>query len=411
MQPARPVSFGHWILRGPAPAAPAIPRAAPVPRVSLLQTGPTVSTSARRLDHGGRPGACSTMSAPPFGPQFFLRVVCAQCDLDPVVAVSPDHSHPSPLTDREWAVLLSVFAERGRFRKSRAALDWLSRGLLRGLVHGGGGRCGGVMGLPPTAYRLFPVDPECRRTWTPPTRTSFSTLHAALTPTPGAWPGEHHRFPASGAPPRVSSQGSILGSRVRVSGFHLREGSRFVTLCLCDLPLLLARISMIAPGQLPLRRCGVPVRRGAFGVRKADGGRRSRRLSLSRTLVLAIMLPQSGDTLIDPVGLVPLQVVERSPSIQLESRDVLFLLERFLQSRKVEYVLAFSAEQYGLRRVFGVVPPDACSGRAFAYTVAAPDSRTWGTVFGPSGSLLFQTAGFRLGWLACWQFVRLARLN
>ena len=31
-----------------------------------LQTGPTVSAPARRLDHGGRPVACSTMSAQPF---------------------------------------------------------------------------------------------------------------------------------------------------------------------------------------------------------------------------------------------------------------------------------------------------------------------------------------------------------
>ena len=59
----------------------------------------------------------------------------------------------SSLTDREWAVLLSIFAARGRFRKSRTAFV-VSRGLLRGLMLGGGGRCGGVLGL---ATRLLPL--------------------------------------------------------------------------------------------------------------------------------------------------------------------------------------------------------------------------------------------------------------
>ena len=58
----------------------------------------------------------------------------------------------SPLTDQEWAVLLSIFA-RGKFRKSRTALV-VSRGLLHGLMLGGGGRCGGVLGL---ATRLPPL--------------------------------------------------------------------------------------------------------------------------------------------------------------------------------------------------------------------------------------------------------------
>ena len=46
----------------------------------------------------------------------------------------------SPLTDQEWAVLLSFFAARGKFRKSQTALV-VSRWLLRGLMLGGGGRC------------------------------------------------------------------------------------------------------------------------------------------------------------------------------------------------------------------------------------------------------------------------------
>ena len=65
----------------------------------------------------------------------------------------------SLLSDREWAVLLSVFPARGRFRKSRVAFDWVSRGLLRGLMLGGGGRCGGVMGL---AARLPPLPGRSR---------------------------------------------------------------------------------------------------------------------------------------------------------------------------------------------------------------------------------------------------------
>ena len=95
----------------------------------------------------------------------------------------------SPLTDREWAVLLSVFVARGRFRKSRAALDWVSRGLLRGLMLGGGGRCGGVMGL---AARLPPL----RRTWTPPTR-----LCALTTTTPSSASSQFLLLTPSGAYP------------------------------------------------------------------------------------------------------------------------------------------------------------------------------------------------------------------
>ena len=68
----------------------------------------------------------------------------------------------SPLTDREWAVLLSIFAVRGRPRKSRTAL-LVSRGLLRGLMLGARGRCGGVLGpaarLPPLPD-LFRVPPD-----------------------------------------------------------------------------------------------------------------------------------------------------------------------------------------------------------------------------------------------------------
>ena len=133
--------------------------------------------------------------------------------------------------------------------------------------------------------------------------------------TPGAGRGECHRFLASGAPPRILSRGSVNGSRVRVPGFHLCEGSGFVTLCLCDLSLLLARASTIAPGPLRLHRCDVSVRRGAFGMRKADGRLWSQRLSLFLTLELAIVLSQSGDAQIGLVVLVPLDVVEPFPPV------------------------------------------------------------------------------------------------
>ena len=59
----------------------------------------------------------------------------------------------SPLTDREWAVLLSLLVVGGRLRKSRTAL-LVSRGFLRGLTLVGGGPRGGVLG---PAARLLPL--------------------------------------------------------------------------------------------------------------------------------------------------------------------------------------------------------------------------------------------------------------
>ena len=82
----------------------------------------------------------------------------------------------SPLTDREWAVLLSLLVVRGRLRKSRTAL-LVSRGLLRGLTLGGG-------------------------------------VRPAFTPTPRAGCAEHHCLPVPGTPPRVSSRGRVIGTRV-----------------------------------------------------------------------------------------------------------------------------------------------------------------------------------------------------
>ena len=82
-----------------------------------------------------------------------------------------------------------------------------------------------------------------------------------------------------------------------------------------DFSFLLARASLLAPGPLLLCQCDVSVRHGAFGMRKADGRRWSRRLSLFLTLVLAIVFPQSGYAQIGPVSLVPLDVVEPFPPV------------------------------------------------------------------------------------------------
>ena len=132
------------------------------------------------------------------------------------------HPCSSPLTDREWAVLLSLFAVRGRLRKSRTAL-LVSRGLLRGLTLGGGGRCGGVLpATPPWSVpgaagpgllRLVPTIRR-RQLHPRPLRNASSSVRPAFTPTPGAGCAEHHCLPIPGTPPRVSSRGSVVGTRV-----------------------------------------------------------------------------------------------------------------------------------------------------------------------------------------------------
>ena len=72
-----------------------------------------------------------------------------------------------------------------------------------------------------------------------------------------------------------------------------------------------------------------------------DGRWCSRRLPLDFTPVLAIVLPQSGYALIGPVGLVPLDVVESLPSIQLESGSVFLPVQRVV----VLYTLHVSCVQ------------------------------------------------------------------
>ena len=75
-------------------------------------------------------------------------------------------SRSSPLTDREWAVLLSLLVVGGRLRKSRTAL-LVSRGLLCGLTLVGRGRRGSVLG---PAARLLPLP---GLSWPPPDLDSY----------------------------------------------------------------------------------------------------------------------------------------------------------------------------------------------------------------------------------------------
>ena len=75
---------------------------------------------------------------------------------------------------------------------------------------------------------------------------------------------------------------------------------------------------------------------------KADGGRQSLWLSLSRALVPAIILQQSPDTLVGPAGLAPFQLVEPSPLVQFEPRSAFLPLER---------IIALHAVLIGVRQV------------------------------------------------------------
>ena len=78
---------------------------------------------------------------------------------------------------------------------------------------------------------------------------------------------------------------------------------------------------------------------------KADGGRRSRWLSLTRAMVAAILLPQGPDVLVGPVGLAPVQLMEPSPLVQFEPCGIDFPPER---------ILCLHAVNMGVRQV---VPP------------------------------------------------------
>ena len=60
-------------------------------------------------------------------------------------------------------------------------------------------------------------------------------------------------------------------------------------------------------------------------------------------------------------------------------------------------------------RVSGVVPPGACSGHAFAYTVAAPDSCTWGRALALCCDFLVRTSCWLRNGLAVWLVVRSTR--
>ena len=129
---------------------------------------------------------------------------------------------------------------------------------------------------------------------------------------------EQCRLPATGALPRVLSLGGVLGFRISVPQPHLCKG-----------------FPMLAPCQVRLRWGHVLVGCGAFNVGKADGGRRSRLLSLTLALVAAILLPQGPDALVDPVGLAPVQLMELSPLVQFEPPGIFFMPEQILRLHAV----------------------------------------------------------------------------
>ena len=149
---------------------------------------------------------------------------------------------------------------------------------------------------------------------------------------------------------------------------------------------------------------------------------RSLWLSLSQALVPAIMLPLTHDTLVGPVGLFPLQLVEPSPLVQFESCSVFLLPKR---------IIVLHAVPMGVQQVF--LPIQECRicfglvGRAVRACVSPvssplvhvshilslhplPALGARHLLLGVS-SFSGHPAGLGLGWLSCWQFVRLARLN
>ena len=91
-----------------------------------------------------------------------------------------------------------------------------------GLNIAGAGSCSVPLGDPPLSDLGVDAVFRCRRGGSgriPVPLVCSGSLRARIslpsgTPTPGAGRGEHHRFRAPDAPPRVSSRGSVVGSRV-----------------------------------------------------------------------------------------------------------------------------------------------------------------------------------------------------
>ena len=178
----------------------------------------------------------------------------------------------SPLTDREWAVLLSLFAVRGRLLKSRTAL-LVSRGLLRGLTLCGGGRCGGVLG---PAARLPPL-PGLSRV-PPDLDSSDSSLRSDDDSIRG-------RFamlpPRSGRRlPRPRGQG-VLSTTVSLSRALLHESRPVVVssdpesksldlICVND-PGSSPSVCVISPSSYPEPSCSLPARSDSVGVTSQSG--------------------------------------------------------------------------------------------------------------------------------------------
>ena len=238
----------------------------------------------------------------------------------------------SPLTDREWAVLLSLLVVGGRLRKSRTAL-LVSRRLLCGLTLAGGGRCSGVLG---PAARLLPLPGLSRA---PPDLDSSDpslrsddddSIRGRFAAPP---PRSDRRLPRPRGRGVLSTtvswpRGLLHESRPVVVSSE-PESESLELICVND-PGSSPSVCVISPSSCPEPSCSLPVSVGCgtLNVRKADGRRWSRRLPPYLTLVSAIVFPQRGFSHIGPVGLVPFDVVEPLPPIQLEACSIFLLVER-----------------------------------------------------------------------------------
>ena len=179
----------------------------------------------------------------------------------------------SPLTDREWAVLLSLLVVRGRLRKSRTAL-LVSRGLLRGLTLRGGGRCGGVLG---PAARLPPLPGLSRLP--PDLDSSDSSLRSD--------DDDSIRGRFAAPPPRSCRRlprprgRGVLSTTVSLSRALLHESCPLVVssepesesldlICVND-PGSSPSVCVISPSSGPEPSCSLPARSDSVGVTSRSG--------------------------------------------------------------------------------------------------------------------------------------------
>ena len=238
-----------------------------------------------------------------------------------------------------------------------------------------------------------------------------------LTPTPGPGCGEQYRLPATGAPPRVPSRGGVFEFCISVPRPHLCKGSRVVVFLLLVLALFWARLPTLAPRQVRLRRGLVLVRCGAFSVGEANGGRRSRWLSLTLALVAAVLLPQGPDALVGPVGLAPIQLMELSPLVELEPCGIFFPPERILRLhavtmgvRQVVLPIQEGGKRPGLvsravrARMFPALSPLVYVPVVLSHILPLhPLSARWARhLLSVAISSSGHPTGFGMGWLAGW---------